>query len=128
MSTTEANIKIARHNGIVTSISVFMPIWSKTSDHGKLLIQLPLLGIDTIAKDEADSEIAIKEAIQSFCIVAEKFGQGIEIELQALGWIAVDGESGEPLLGYNVEETDELLERLFHTGENYVNPHLEIVA
>lgn len=128
MSTTEANIKITRQGGKVTSISVFMPIWSKSSEKGNLLVNLPLLGIETIAKDEQDSEIAIEEAIQSFCIVAEKFGQGIERELQALGWIPVDGESGEPLLGYSVEDTDELLERLFSTGENYVNPHLEIVA
>lgn len=128
MNTTEANIKITRSGDKLTSISVFMPIWNKMSAHGNLLVQLPLLGIDTIAKDEIDAEKAIEEAIASFCFVAEHFGQGLEKELQALGWIAIDGETGEPLLGYSVSETDVMLERLMQTGENYVNPHLEVEA
>lgn len=128
MNTTEANIKITRSGDKITSVSVFMPIWNKMSDHGNLLVQLPLLGIDTIAKNEIDAEKAIEEAIASFCFVAEKFGQGLEKELQALGWVAIDGETGEPLLGYNVSDTDAMLERLMQTGENYVNPHLEVEA
>lgn len=128
MKTTEANIKITRSEDKLTSISVFMPIWNKISDHGNLLVQLPLLGIDTIAKDEIDAEKAIEEAIASFCFVAEHFGQGLVKELQALGWIAFDGETGEPLLGYNVSDADAMLERLMQTGENYVNPHLEVEA
>jgi hypothetical protein len=126
MNTTEANIKITRNGKKISSISVFMPIWNKQSDHGNLLVQLPLLGIETIAKDENDAEKAIDEAIASFCIVSEKFGQGIEKELQALGWIHIDDETGEPVLGYNVSDTDVMLERLMLTGENYINQHLEI--
>ncbi len=103
-----------------------MPVWNKISEQGNLIVKLPLLGIETIAKNEKDAEKAIEEAIASFCIAADKFGQGIEKELQALGWIAVDNENGEPLLGYNVADTDALLERLIQTGENYVNSHLEI--
>ena len=126
MSTVEANIRITRGGSKITSISVFMPIWNKQSDQGNLFVQLPLLGIDTIAKNEEDSEKAIEEAIASFCIVAEKFGQGLEKELQSLGWLVVNGETSEPALGYNVSDTDALLERLMQTGENYVNQHLEI--
>ncbi len=128
MITTEANIKITRNRGKLISISVFMPIWNKQSEHGNILVQIPLLGIDTIANDEKDAEKAIDEAIASFCIVAEKFGLGIEKELQALGWISVEGEIGVPTLGFNVSDTDVMLERLMQTGENYVNPHLEIAA
>jgi hypothetical protein len=126
MNTTEANIKITRNGEKLTSISIFMPIWNKRSDHGNLLVQLPLLGIDTIAKNEIDAEKAIEEAIASFCFVAEKFGEGLEKELQALGWVAINGETGEPLLGYNVSDADAMLERLMQTGENYVNDHLEV--
>jgi hypothetical protein len=128
MNTTEANIKVTRNGNKLTSISVFMPIWNKRSNHDNFLVQLPLLGIETIAKNEIDAEKAIEEAIASFCFVAEKFGQGLEKELEALGWIAIDGETGEPLLGYNVSDTDVMLERLIQTGENYVNPHLEVEA
>lgn len=126
MNTTEANIKITRNGDKISSISVFMPIWNKHSDHGNLLVQLPLLGIETMAKDENDAEKAIDEAIVSFCIVSEKFGQGIEKELQALGWIHIHSETCEPVLGYNVSDTDVMLERLMLTGENYINQHLEI--
>ena len=125
MNHPEANIKIFRSEG-KTFISVFMPVWNKQSDHGNLLVHLPLLGIDTIAKDEKDAEIAINEAIKSFCIVAHKFGQGIEKELQSLGWVRVHSETGEPLLGYNVAQTDEVLDRIFQTGDSFVNPHLEV--
>lgn len=129
MNTTEANIKITRNKGMIDSISVFMPIWNKQSDHGNLLVKLPLLGIETIAKDEIDAEKAIEEAITSFCVVAEKFGQGVEKELLSLGWTAIHGETGEPVLGYTISHestADAMLERLMQTGDSYVNQHLEI--
>jgi hypothetical protein len=129
MNTTEANIKITRNGDKTSSVSVFMPIWNKQSDQGHLLVKLPLLGIETIAKDEKDAEKAIEEAITSFCTIAEKFGQGLEKELMSLGWTAVDGKTGEPVLGYAISDesdADALLERLMQTGENYVNPNLEI--
>ena len=129
MNTTEASIKITRNGGKIDSISVFMPIWNKHSGHDNLLVKLPLLGIDTIAKDEKDAEKAIEEAIISFCIVSEKFGQGVEKELLSLGWTAIDGKTGEPILGYTISDesdADAMLERLMQTGDNYVNQHLEI--
>lgn len=126
MNITEANIEIKRTANKHVSISVSMPVWSKESEFdGNILVKLPLLDIDTIASNEQDAEIAIKEAIQSFCIAAEKFGEGIEKELQALGWKRVD-HNGNPILGFCVSETDELLERLFRTGDHYINPDLEI--
>ena len=126
MNTIEANIEITREGDKLVSISVSMPVWSKESElDGNILVQLPLLNIDTIASDEKDTEFAIKEAIQSFCIASEKFGEGVERELQALGWKQVDQE-GNHVLGFCVSETDELLDRLLQTGDSYVNPKLEI--
>lgn len=127
MNSSKAKIKIFRNGETLTCISVNMPTWAKETNQGNLLVKLPLLGIETIAKDEIAAERAIEEAIASFCIAAEEFGQGVEKELQALGWVLVDSESGEPLFGYNVSEADALLKRLMQTGENYVNPHLEII-
>lgn len=122
----EANIEITRTQRNRVAISVSMPVWSKESEFdNNIHVHLPLLNIDTIAKNEQDAETAIKEAIQSFCIAAEKFGQGIEAELQALGWKRVD-KNGNPILGFCVSETEELLDRLLQTGDNYINPKLEI--
>lgn len=108
MNITEANIEITRTGIKLASISISMPVWSKKSEFDEnILVKLPLLDIDTIAKNELDTEIAIKEAIQSFCIAAEKFGQGIEKELQALGWKRVD-QNGNLVLGFCVPFTKEL--------------------
>ncbi len=126
MRVQEANIKITREGGKLSSISVQMPIWNKISEHGNLIVELPVLGIKTIAKDDNDAEKAIEEAIISFCIISERFGQGIEKELEALNWVHSDNESGEPVLGYNIDDPDAVLERILETGENYVNPHLAI--
>ena len=128
MGTNEANIKITRSGDKISSISVSMPIWTKVSEQNNILIILPLLGIETIAENEADSEKAIEEAIISFCIVSERFGQGVEKELIVLGWVTVENEVGDDLLGYNIEDGDSLIERLIQTGDNYTNANLEIAA
>ena len=128
MGTNEANIKITRSGDKISSISVSMPIWTKVSEQNNILIILPLLCIETIAENEADSEKAIEEAIISFCIVSERFGQGVEKELIVLGWVTVENEAGDDLLGYNIEDNDSLIERLIQTGDNYTNANLEIAA
>lgn len=126
MNILEANIEIMMENGKAVSVSVSMPVWGKKSEiDGNLHVKIPLLNIETIAKDENDADIAIKEAIQGFCIVAQKFGQGIEKELQSLGWTRVD-HNGNPILGYCVSETDDLIDRLIQTGDSYINPKLEL--
>jgi len=40
-----------------------------------------MIGLETFAKDERDVPVAISEAVVAFCIAAEKFGRGIEVEL-----------------------------------------------
>ena len=122
--TTEANIKITKDGGRVAAVSVSIPIWTKWNDFGNLSVQIPFFGVETIASNENDVEKAIEEAIVSFCIVSERFGQGIEKELQALGWEVVS-EDG---LEFNRSDTDSVLERFFKTGESYINPHLELEA
>ena len=50
-------------------------------------------------------------------------------ELLSLGWTAIDGDTGEPVLGFTISDESDanmMLERLMQTGENYVNQHLEI--
>lgn len=126
MNIVEANIEITRSGEKLTSISVLMPVWSKPSEFdGNTIVKLPLLAIETIAKDDQDAEKAIEEALKSFCIAAEKHGQGLEKELQALGWSQVD-QAGKPVLGFNVTDTDAVIDRLIQTGDNYVNERLEI--
>ncbi|PUZ22483.1 hypothetical protein GA0116948_10980 [Chitinophaga costaii] len=122
--TTEANIKITKDRDKIFFVSVHMPIWTKWNEFGNLSVNIPLLGIDTIAKDEHDAEKAIEEAIISFCLIAEKFGQGIQKELQALGWSLIDSSNFK----FDVNDDNAVLDRIFKTGDNYVNENLEIAA
>lgn len=125
--TTDAKIRLARtETGILKSIAVTMPIWFKESNSGFFKVGLPLIGIETTAKDEEDSDIAIMEAIKVFCLVAERFGNGVEKELQALGWKPVDETTGEEILGFDSKDPDSMLDRLMRTGENYANEIVEL--
>jgi hypothetical protein len=125
MNIPEANIEITRKRNKLVSISVSMPIWTKESTCGNINIQIPCLLIETMAKDDKDAEKAIQEAIQSFCKASEEFGQGVEKELQSIGWKHVD-QHGKPVLGYSVSDTNAVINRILETGESYVNPHVDI--
>ena len=126
MNTSKANIRVSRNKGKLKSISVLMPVWNKPSASGHVQVHLPLLHIDTVAKDDKDAKKAIEESLVSFCVASEQFGQGVEKELQALGWIEMDSETGEPVLGFNVSDPDAVINKILQTGENYINAHLAI--
>lgn len=129
MNTTEASIEVTHSKDKkLVSVSVSLPVWIKESEHGNWKVELPLLGIETIAKSELDAETAIDEAITLFCIVAQQFGQGLAKELEALGWHRVDRKNGEPIQGFTLssDTADALLDRLLQTGESYAKEHIEI--
>lgn len=122
MENVESNIKIVRDNGKV-SVSIEIPIWNKTLKDGNISILIPFLRIETIAANEKDAESAINEAICSFCIVSDKFGMGIEKELQELGWRLILNNDGDPVWGFSIAEP---LDAILRTGDSFVNPHLEL--
>jgi hypothetical protein len=119
MKVREANIEIKRHGGHLSSILVIMPKWNKVEHDDTLSVNIPLFGIKTFAKGEKDAEIAIEEAIKCFCFSAEKFGQGIERELEALGWTFVNEDENSSLLTYTIADSNIVLEQIMQTGEQY---------
>lgn len=126
MNTIDANIEITRHGKTLFSVSVIMPTWNKMEDDNVLSVNIPLLGIKTFAKNEDDAEEAVKEAIQCFCLSAEKFGQGLEKELQTLGWLRSKNEEKHVLLDYSVSDNNYVLEQIMQTGEQHAYADLEI--
>jgi|JI81BgreenRNA_FD_contig_21_10045962_length_644_multi_5_in_0_out_0_2 hypothetical protein len=123
----EANFEIIRKNRKIQRVSVSMPIWTKTSDtDSHLSIQMPLLGIESIAKDELDAEQAIEEAVRLFCIASEKYGNGLETELEATGWKLLSSKQGKSL-GIELSDDLQYLDRIFQTGENYVGQDLDLI-
>lgn len=123
MKPTEANIDITRRGNKLFSVSLNMPTWSKCEDDRSLSVHIPLLGIKTFAHNKSDTEDAIREAIKSFCIASDKFGQGIEKELAALGWKLVKDGAEHTELGFT--PNDDMLEQIMQTGDQYAEAKLE---
>jgi len=124
MKTSEANIEITRADHALSSISVIMPTWKHQEDNS-LSVNIPLFGIKTFAKDIDDTEAATNEAITCFCIASEKFGQGIEKELEAIGWVSlVNGNNS--ILNYSIESSDIVLEQIMETGDQFAKSNLSI--
>ncbi|MEP6949369.1 MAG: hypothetical protein ABI863_08850 [Ginsengibacter sp.] len=127
MRTSEANIEVKRNeDGLLSSISVIMPTWNKVDHENVISITIPLFGIKTFANDNEDCEVAIQEAIKCFCIAAEKFGQGLEAELQALNWSITRENKLLSSLNFSVETKDVVLEQIMETGDQFVEDNLMI--
>lgn len=130
MKTIEANIEIKRENGILSFISVIMPTWNKMDDNDCVSVNIPLFGLKTIAKDETDADAAIMELIKCFSIASEKFGQGIEKELETLGWSLTENSERYSLLTYGIEQNNVInnvvLEQIMETGEQFAKNNLVI--
>lgn len=125
MKTSEANIEITRKFSEISSVSVIMPTWRQPDDE-ILSVSIPLLGLKTTARNIDDADVAIQEAIKCFLIACERFGQGAEKELEAIGWSLLSKENGTSLLNYSIEQTQTsiILEQIMETGEQYAEHDL----
>src|SRR5436190_14713729 len=117
MEEISANIKITRRGKKLFSIAILMPVWNKIEMDNTIAIDIPLFKLKTFARDEDDAEAAIKEAIESFCIAAERFGNGLESELSTMGWSFIEEEEENSILNYNPH--DAVLEQMMQTGETH---------
>jgi len=111
----EANIEIVRKDKKLSSVSVVMPIWDKQGQDDVLSINIPLLGMKTFAKDEIDAEKAIKEAIELFCINAERFGNGLESELRIFGWDLINSQDNITSMAFSTGSF--VYDNIIKTGE-----------
>lgn len=87
---------------------------------------MPLFHTQTWARDEADVEIAVEQSVKSFCKVAEKFGQGLEKELQAMGWIIINDKTNEPAMEFDIRNIDAALNQILRTSKRSFNKNLEL--
>ena len=120
MNTNNANIDIFRDfSGKLTSVSVVMPIWDKTSRDGKIAVNVPHFGIKTFALDFNDADTAIKESLKAFCINAEKFGRGLESELKIMGWNFDKPSSDSIKMFFEVPKNSVILDQILETGDQF---------
>ncbi len=127
MKTAEANIEINKI-GNESTISIIMPTWQKVEDDNNFFtVNVPLFGLKTFSLNEEDTITAIHEALKCFLISSNKFGQGIEKELQALGWNIIEKEDNRTLLTYSIDSSNFVLEQIMETGEQFVEADLSIM-
>ncbi|RXG31808.1 hypothetical protein [Leeuwenhoekiella marinoflava] len=119
MKNSEANIEIERGvDNALTSVTVFMPIWDKDNDDDETIsIDIPLLGLKTIAKDVVDADAAIKEAIELFCLSSEKFGKGLENDLKVLGWSFGKKDGATTVMNFDTKNS--VFNQIFSTGDQF---------
>ena len=117
--TVSGDIEIKRIKGKLSAISVVMPIWDRTIEDGYLSVSIPLFAISTFAKDESDVDQAVREAIISFCVNAEKFGNGLERELRVLGWSCGETKENMTTLSFEVSQRNQIFEQVMQTGEQF---------
>ncbi len=116
----EANLAITRENGVLSFISLVLPVWIKCEDI--FSISIPMFHLKTFAKNESEIQVAVEEAVKSFCIAAEKFGRGLEAELGELGWSKEDSD-----LSFNLPQSD-VMQQIIETAETFAFDHLSIDA
>jgi hypothetical protein len=120
----EATIAINRkEHGI--SLSVIMPIWKKEHD-GHISVRIPFFGIKTIASNEDDIHEAVEESLMCFIISAEKFGKGLESELEGIGWILHEKHGDNSLMDFHAFHENTIVEQIMETGEPFARHHLDM--
>ena len=117
MKNQEANIEIRRVDGVLKSISVVMPVWEKEEEDGIFAVEIPLFSTKTFAKNENDAEVALREAIQSFCISADRFGKGLENSLKSIGWNLESQNDNKSVLVF--KKKNDILNQLMQTGDEF---------
>lgn len=119
MRINEANIDIVRKKGELTSVSIAMPIWDKTGSDELLAIDIPLFGIKTVAKNPEDADDAIKESVTLFCLSAEKFGKGLEIELKVMGWGFTEQSEDFTSMSFSIPAKSTVIDQIMSTGGQF---------
>jgi hypothetical protein len=114
MNHSNPTIQVVRESNNLAAVKVIMPIWHKLGADGITHVKMPLLSLSTYGKGEDDVEVAIKETLTCFCLGADKFGIGLESELEFNGWEKMSEHAGESIFIWKHEDSvDEILE----TGE-----------
>jgi hypothetical protein len=119
MSTQKIVLEIGRNNNELTSVKVIMPTWSRIGDDGNIHIKMPLLGdIETFASNEEEAGTAVREAFQCFCLAAERFGKGLEKELENLGWERhIQQSKRKHFVSLNINSKNQAFNSMVNTGE-----------
>lgn len=116
--TNVATVEVIKSGDKLSMVNFVMPIWFTKLDDETFKVDIPLLGISTVAYDEQDIDAAVSEASHSFVIASERFGNGVEKELENVGWKLENNKAKTPkkhVLNV-VSHKSSIEDRLFKTG------------
>lgn len=108
------SIEIVKEDHKVHSVKIVMPVWKKLGNDGITYVNMPLLGLNTYGKGDEDVDTAISETIIAFCIASEKFGLGLESELDFFGWKRTLNTPNSII--FNIESDNPFMEEVMDTG------------
>ncbi len=115
MKHTSASLEVVK-DGTSFSINVIMPVWHKEVNDA-VKVEMPLLGLSNYASNENEIQTAVDETVLCFCIAAQKYGKGIDAELNKMGW----SNYANSTLEFDAYEENDVMESIMNTGDQYVN-------
>ena len=118
MKNRETKIEIVRQHGELQSVSVLMPTWDKIENDNSISINIPLFGLKSHVFNNMDHSETLSDTVKAFCMAAEKYGNGLESELNILGWEFCDDSSDDNIsMIYPITSRDTVIEQIMSTGE-----------
>jgi hypothetical protein len=114
MTQLSASIEVVRDGNKLKNVKALMPVWAKKEANGVLLVQIPLLGLETLANNENEIKQRVNELFKAFCRLSESHGLGFETELATLGWLEGKNKHAFSL------NAPSAFERVLETGEQNI--------
>ena len=116
MFDNEVSMEITRNGNALSAVKVIMPTWNRTGADNKVYVSIPFLGIETCGESPEDADTAVKEALKCFILISEKYGLGLESELEFLGWDRKESDQHHSL--FNVQPKNRAFESMVNTGDS----------
>lgn len=111
---TEATLEITRgQSGRLDVVKVIMPVWHKEIDNRTQKVDMPFLGMKFNVFGDMDMNQTCNDAVKSFCTLCEISGEGLEKELQLMGW----ERSSDSIFVFKIKESNFVFEQIIHTGD-----------
>jgi len=126
MSTIEPLIIITRMDNKIVTISAAIPVYIESGHEGFIEVHLPLLASMTWALNKNDIRNAVESTLISLCLGAERLGNGIERELESIGWIINERKAGKSALRFYNAGNNFKLNQILKSSDDFVIEELPI--
>lgn len=102
---------VKRKNGKLINFTATSPLWIKETSTGRLLVSLPFFGLEFVVSNQDQIDAHANACVESWLILSEENGRGIEWELEQLGW-----HKAHKIGSYNFTDDSYIGSKLIDTG------------